>query len=118
MKNLKTLEELEIADPIAREILETFCEEYDFDKVPRVYHQGEEKDPEEWNIDWRDDIRFDESWNAYLPEYEIRNFKDNSESPSGENGYNYVPDTTYDVEKEYNNPEINYQQIKNWFENN
>lgn len=117
MKTLKTFDELEIADVKTREMLEDFIEHYDFDQ-PKVYHQGEETEADEWQIPWKDNIKFDDSLNLYLPSYEVKNFKNNSESPSGENGYNYVPDYSYDLEITYNESNISYVDIKNWCENN
>lgn len=117
MNTLKTFDELEIADAKIREMLQDFIEHYDFDQ-PKVYHQGEYTEASEWQIEWKDDIKFDASLNLYMPEYEIKNFKNNSESPNGGNGYNYVPDYTYDTEKSYSESNISYVDIKNWSENN
>lgn len=116
MKILKTLDELEIGDPYTREMFSQFIEHYDFDQ-PKVYHQGETKEASEWDINWKEDIKFDESWNLYVPNYTITNFKDDSYTVEG-HGFHRIQDYTYDTEKDYGEPTITYQQIKEWIESN
>lgn len=116
MKILKTLQETEIADAIARDMITQYIH-HNID-VPSVYHQGETTDANEWDIDWQEDVKLDEQWNLYAPTYTIANFKDNSYSDS-ETGHNLVPDTSYDIEKEYpDTPTATYDQVKDWSANN
>lgn len=117
MKNLKTFEELEIADKTTRENIEAYIEHADYDE-PQVYHQGEYTNASEWAIDWKGEIKFDESWNMYLPSYTVKNFVDNSYSDES-TGHNLVSDVTYDVDTEYSQtPSATLQEIQEWNQTN
>lgn len=116
MKILKTLQELEIGDATVRDMIVQYIRHNL--EVPKVYHQGETTDANEWNIDWDEDVKFDESWNLYIPNYTIINFKDNSYS-SSETGHNLVRDISFDTEKEYDDePTATYEEVKEWSANN
>jgi hypothetical protein len=116
MQNLKTFQELEIADAVTRDMIQQFVAHYEDE--PKVYFQGESRVASDWDIKWQDDVKFDEEWNMYLPSYTITNFKDNSYSDA-DTGHNLVPDVTYDLEKEYaESPTATYNEIKEWNESN
>lgn len=116
MKILKTLQELEIGDATVRDMIVQYIRHNL--EVPNVYHQGETTDANEWNIDWDEDVKFDASWNLYIPNYTIINFKDNSYSNS-ETGHNLVRDISFDTEKEYDDePTATYEEVKEWSANN